>query len=254
MAALKRWWAKNATKLVGATLALGSAGFLWHTQSALLWETYHTISLPFQPNAYRANAIADSKVQSLEVELAEIKMQNENLKKQIAAPNDLPKDKIVAPIIGRSVDNWWQHLRLGKGSKDGVQVDSIVLSEGGLVGRVESVTAHTSQVLLATDPTSSIGVLVSRNRQMGYIQGNNDRSDRLILQFLDKNPGVKIGDTVVTSTVSQRFPGGLVVGKIVKLDLEKVPAPQAIVKLTAPINALEWVRVYEPHKPATDAK
>jgi rod shape-determining protein MreC len=254
MAALKRWWGKNATKLVGATLALGSAGFLWHTQSALLWETYHTISLPFQPNAYRANAIADSKVQSLEVELAEIKMQNENLKKQIAAPNDLPQDKIVAPIVGRSVDNWWQHLRLGKGSKDGVQVDSIVLSEGGLVGRVESVTAHTSQVLLATDPTSSIGVLVSRNRQMGYIQGNNDRSDRLILQFLDKNPGVKIGDTVVTSTVSQRFPGGLVVGKIVKLDLEKVPAPQAIVKLTAPINALEWVRVYAPHKAATDAK
>jgi rod shape-determining protein MreC len=254
MAALKRWWVKNATKLVGATLALGSAGLLWHTQSALLWETYHTISLPFQPNAYRANAIADSKVQSLEVELAEIKVQNENLRKQIAAPSDLPKDKIVAPIVGRAVDNWWQHLRLGKGSKDGVQVDSIVLSEGGLVGRVESVTAHTSQVLLATDPTSNIGVLVSRNRQMGYIQGNNDRSDRLILQFLDKNPGVKIGDVVVTSTISQRFPGGLVVGKIVKLDLEKVPAPQAIVKLTAPINALEWVRVYEPHKPALDAK
>ena len=89
---------------------------------------------------------------------------------------------------------------------------------------------------------------------MGYIQGNNDRSDRVILQFLDKNPEVKIGDMVVTSTVSQRFPGGLVVGKIVKLDLEKIPAPQAIVKLTAPINALEWVRVYSPYQQAADAK
>jgi rod shape-determining protein MreC len=252
MAVLKRWWAKNATKLLGAALALGGAGLLWKTQGESIWEIYHSISLPFQPNAARVNAIADSRVQSLTAELAEAKAQNEQLRKQIGAPSELPKDKIVAPVIGRAANNWWQQLRLGKGSQDGVKVDSIVLSDGGLVGRVSAVTAHTSQVLLATDPSSSIGVLVSRNRQMGYIQGSNDRSDRLTLQFLDKNPGVKIGDVVVTSTVSQRFPSGLVVGKIVKLDLDKIPAPQATVQLTAPINALEWVRIYEPHKPATD--
>jgi rod shape-determining protein MreC len=79
---------------------------------------------------------------------------------------------------------------------------------------------------------------------MGYIQGNNDRSDRLVMQFFDKTPDVKVNDTVVTSNVSQLYPGGLVVGKIVQVDLAKVPAPEAIVKLTAPINALEWLQIY----------
>jgi rod shape-determining protein MreC len=69
----------------------------------------------------------------------------------------------------------------------------------------------------------------------------------LVMQFFDKTPDVKIGDVVATSDVSQLFPGGLTVGKVVQIDLAKVPAPEAIVKLTAPINALEWVRIYPGH-------
>jgi rod shape-determining protein MreC len=254
MFALKRWWGKNAAKLVGATLALGGAGFLWHTQSTLLWETYQTISLPFQPHSSRATVLADSRVQNLEAELAETKAQNQKYKLLLESPGELPGAKIAAPVIGRSEDNWWQHLILGKGAKAGVQVNSIVLSDSGLVGRVTSVTPNTSQVLLATDSTSRIGVLISRTRQMGYIQGNSDRSDQVVFQFFDKTPDVKIGDVVATSTVSQRFPGGLAVGKVVSINLEKTPAPEAIVKLTAPINALEWVRVYSPHKQTTNTK
>jgi rod shape-determining protein MreC len=242
----KRWWGKNAGKLVSSALAISCGAILWHTQAASIWEIYRSVSLPFQPNAYSPSTVADSRADRLEQELAETKAQNEKLKQLLNSGSDVPRSQpiTVAKVIGRSADNWWQQIVIAKGSQDGVNVGSIALGEGGLVGRVSQVTPHTSQVLLSTDPSSRIGALISRSRHMGYIQGNNDRSDRLVMQFFDKTPDVKIGDVVATSDVSQLFPGGLAIGKIVQIDLAKVPAPEAIVKLTAPINALEWVRIY----------
>jgi rod shape-determining protein MreC len=247
----KRWWGKNAGKLIGSAIAITGGAILWHTQAATIWEIYRTISLPFQPNAYSPAVVADSRSEQLEQELAETKAQNAQMKQLLESSTSKTttvKPIALAKVIGRSADNWWQQIVIGKGTSDGVQIGSIALGDGGLVGRVSNVTAHTSQVLLATDPSSRIGALISRSRHMGYIQGNDDRSDRLVMQFFDKTPDVKIGDVVATSNVSQLFPGGLTVGKIVQIDLAKVPAPEAIVKLTAPINALEWVRIYPGQK------
>jgi rod shape-determining protein MreC len=245
----KRWWGKNAGKLVGSALAISGGAILWHTQAASIWEVYRAVSLPFQPNSYSPTVLSDSRTERLEQELSETKAQNAKMKQLLDSAQDVSQSKPItlAKVIGRSADNWWQQILIGKGSLDGVQVGSIALSEGGLVGRVSQVTPHTSQILLSTDPSSRIGALISRSRHMGYIQGNSDRSDRLVMQFFDKTPDVKVGDVVATSDVSQLFPGGLTVGKVVQIDLAKVPAPEAIVKLTAPINALEWVRIYPGH-------
>jgi rod shape-determining protein MreC len=246
MFSAKRWWDKNAGKFVGSAIAITGGAVLWHTQAASIWEIYRAISIPFQPNAYSANTLADSRTERLEQELAETKAQNTKMKALLESGNELAtlQPITVAKVIGRSADNWWQQITVNKGSQAGIQTGSIALSEGGLIGRVSQVTPNTSQILLATDPSSRIGALISRSRHMGYIQGNNDRSDQLVMQFFDKTPDVKVGDVVATSDVSQLFPGGLTIGKIVQVDLAKVPAPEAIIKLTAPVNALEWVKIY----------
>ena len=54
---------------------------------------------------------------------------------------------------------------------------------------------------------------------------------------------MKVGDVVVTSSYSQLFPKDIVIGRIVDLDLNKSPAPEVIVELTAPLDILEWVEV-----------
>jgi rod shape-determining protein MreC len=253
MFTLRRWWDKNAAKTVYTSLAIGGSWLLWQTQANALLEIYQTISRPFQPNPYKFETVVDARSQQLQNEIAELQAQNQKMKQLMRSPNELPGEKIEAPVIGRSPDNWWQKIILGRGQSEGIQAGWIVLGEGGLVGRVTQVTAHTSQVLLATDPSSKVGVITSRSRQMGYIQGNNDRSDKVVLQFFDKTPDVKVGDVVSTSAVSQLFPGGLTVGKVVAMNLTKAPAPEALVKLTAPINALEWVRLYPMKKGASTA-
>jgi rod shape-determining protein MreC len=250
----KRWWGRNVGKLVGSAVAITGGAILWQTQAASIWEIYRTISLPFQPNAYSSKVVSDSRTEQLEQELDEVKAQNAKMKKLLEPNNNGAQTKpiTVAKVIGRSADNWWQQVIIAKGSDDGVQVGAIALDEKSLVGRVSHVTPHTSKVLLATDPSSRIGALISRSRHMGYIQGNSNRSDRLVMQFFDKTPDVKVNDTVVTSDVSQLYPGGLVIGKIAQIDLAKVPAPEAIVKLTAPVNALEWLKIYP--RPQADAE
>ncbi|GBF83442.1 rod shape-determining protein [Aphanothece sacrum FPU3] len=57
-------------------------------------------------------------------------------------------------------------------------------------------------------------------------------------------PKVQPGDTITTSPVSRLFPDGLPIGRIESVNLEKGPAPEATLVLTAPINDLEWAVIH----------
>ena len=77
---------------------------------------------------------------------------------------------------------------------------------------------------------------------MGFMRGQG--SNRAVLQFFDKVPDVRKGDAVSTSPVSELFPPGLPLGRVESVNLDKSPAPEAIIELTAPVGYLEWVMVY----------
>jgi rod shape-determining protein MreC len=77
---------------------------------------------------------------------------------------------------------------------------------------------------------------------MGFLRGQG--SNRAVLQFFDKVPDVRRGDVVSTSPVSKLFPSGLPLGRVESVNLDKSPAPEAVIELTAPVSYLEWVVVY----------
>lgn len=245
MFTLRRWWDKNALKLAGFGTVIGGTYLLLQTQSALVFEAYNALSQPFT-QARQIDEIKTARVEQLQNELQELKNQNQQLKQLANYSATVPNQGILAPIVLRSADNWWQQVVIGRGSADGIALDYIVVGTGGVVGRVVSVSPHTSRVLLVSDPNSRIGVLVSQTRNMGILTGT--RNNRSVLQFFDKRPMVKKGDVVATSAVSQLFPTGLAVGRVMEINLNKSPAPEAIVEFTAPLAALEWVTVH-PHDP-----
>jgi rod shape-determining protein MreC len=240
----RHWWEKRALPILLCVVALGTAWTLRQTQAALIFEAYQLVTRPFQRSAsMQAERLNDAQNQELQAQLAELKSQNQQLKKLLSyeSANKL-NQAIVAPVIGRSADQWWQQVVLGRGAGEGIEVGDIVTAPGGLVGRVSSVTANTSRVLLISDRTSQLGVTVSRSRQMGFLRGLSE--SQAVMQFFDKVPDVKRGDAIVTSTYSQIYPPGLPVGKIESIDLNKSPAPEAIISFTAPMPHLEWVVVY----------
>ena len=246
MFTLRRWWDKNALKLAGFGTVIGGTYLVLQTQNALVFEAYNVLSETFQPKARQIDSLKTARVEQLQNELQELKNQNQQLKQLAGYSATVHSKGILAPIVLRSSDNWWQQVVIGRGSSDGIAINHIVVGIGGVVGRVVSVSPHTSRILLVSDPNHRMGVLISRTRNMGILQGT--RTNQAVLQFFDKRPLVKKGDVVSTSAVSQLFPTGLAVGRVIETNFNKSPAPEAIVEFTAPLGNLEWVTVH-PHNP-----
>lgn len=240
MFTLRRWYEKYGWQFILTILAIGGAWFLKETKGAMIMEFYQSI---YPPSSPPKQAVANAKTQELESRVIELEKQNQELKKLLGYIQSTKKSGILSPIIGRSADNWWEQVTIGKGSKQGIKSGSVVVGTGGLIGRVISVTPNTSRVLLITDPTSRVGTVVSRTRLFGYIRGQGN--NRVVMRFLEKvPPDVKKGDVITTSSLSQLFPPGIPIGKVESIDLNQSSAPQANIKILAPVESLEWVVVY----------
>ena len=87
--------------------------------------------------------------------------------------------------------------------------------------------------------------MIGRSRYMGIMRGRSN--NKAVMQFFEKTADVRKGDFVMTSSISQLFPPGLPVGQVESVDLSKNPAPEATIKLSAPMNNLEWVVVSPTH-------
>lgn len=240
MYVLHRWWDRHGIRIGLIGLALGGAWLIRQTQGSAILEVYRGLARPFagQPVVQQPETVRERE---LEQRLVELESQNRQLQELLGYVTKNPGEGVVAPVIGRSADHWWQQIVLGRGSSDGIQVGFIVSGNGGIVGRVTQVTANTSRVLLISDPTSQVGVTISRSRFMGYVRGQ--AANRVVMEFFDKVPDVRPGDVVSTSSYSQLFPSGLPVGIVESVNLNKSPAPEAVIALSAPISHLEWVVV-----------
>lgn len=239
---MRRWWDKNGIAIVLGGLTLSAAWLIRQTQGAALFEAYQLITRPFQANPTQEEHLTDARVRELQQRLAELESQNHKLKELLDYSQIQKQEGIFAPIVGRSADHWWQQVTLGRGSRDGIKVNAVVMAPGGLVGRVVNVTPNTSRVLLISDATSRVGAVISRSRSMGFMRGQG--SNRAVIQFFDKVPDVRRGDVVSTSPVSKLFPTGLPLGRVESVNFNKSGAPEAVIELTAPFNSLEWVMVY----------
>ncbi|MGB3532468.1 MAG: rod shape-determining protein MreC [Microcoleaceae cyanobacterium] len=243
------WWNRYGSQMLLLGLAVLAAFFVRQTQGAALFELYYWVTKPFETITERLGQspspqpFEQPKIQELEARVQELESQNQNLQKLLNYVKSKPNDKgVVAPIIARSPDHWWEQVLLGQGSNEGIQENDLVMGPGGLVGRVSHVTPNTSKVLLVSDPNSRIGVAVSRTREMGFLRGKNDGEG--VMEFFENIPTVKVGDIVVTSAFSQIVPAGWPIGKVISVEPNKAPAPEAVIEFFVPLGSVEWVVIY----------
>ena len=248
MFALRRWWDRYATRAGIATLVICLAWAMRQSQGAVIYEFYQLLTSPLHPGLTQAERLENAYILELQQRVIELENQNQGLRENINYAENQGKVTIAA-VIGRGADNWWQQITVNKGNADGVTKGDMVTGPGGLVGRVVGVSPSTSQILLITDPTSQMGVKVSRSRALGVVRGNVD--GRVVMQFFETTPDVKPGDVIVTSSYSRLFPQGVPVGRIESMDLKKSPAPEAVIQISSPLNILEWVTIH-PFEAKTD--
>ena len=172
---------------LGATvLLLALASLVRQGIGGALMEAYALLSRPFWPGPSQLQWLRQAEeVANLE-QLILLEKENQRLKELIGLPSVPPGTSLKAPVIARSPAVWWRQLTLGRGSHHGIRVGYAVVGPGGLIGRVTAVTTNTAQVTLITDPTSRIGVLVTRTNHHGLLSGLG--SGRPVLRFLTENP------------------------------------------------------------------
>jgi len=248
MYTLRRWWERYSLQTVLVALSLAGAWAIRAPQGPVLLDAYYWLSYPFQSSISDADIRLDASSQELQQRLQELEAQNRQLQGLLDYVDSVDQVSVSAPIIGRSADQWWQQVTLGRGASDGIVEGSVAVGLGGIVGRVIEVSSHTSRVLLVSDPSSQVGVAVSRSRAMGYLRGQSGK--QAVMVFFDKVPDVKPGDTIVTSRLSHLYPAGYPVGRVEAINLDSSPAPEAVVSIGAPIEVLEWVTVYIDQQPS----
>lgn len=140
------------------------------------------------------------------------------LERLLGLRQTLQFDTLAARIIGVETSAFFRvvRVRLDRGG-DEIRPGMAVLASAGVVGRVQRVFGPYCDVLLASDPKSSIDVVVARTGGRGVLKGiaGSDRY-RMRVEYLERKDEAAEGDVVVTSGVGT-FPRDVPVGRIVRV-------------------------------------
>lgn len=163
------------------------------------------------------------RVQSELNKLREVKAENQRLRNALRFEHQNPRAMIPCDVTSRNISGWWNTVRIGKGTLDGIQENRAVISPDGLVGKTIEVSKHTSEVLLVCDPACRVSARVKRANAFGLVRGagvNLKGYPVARMEFINKDAEVREGDEVVTSGLSGVggvFPKGVHIGYIEKV-------------------------------------
>jgi len=117
---------------------------------------------------------------------------------------------------------------LSAGRNDGVQVGDAVVTSGGLIGRVTEVWPTLSRASLLTDPNQAVACEVESTGVNGILRFVPAPRPRLVFSAVGLADTVRVGERIVTSDLSLRFPRGLPVGHVTRVTLDATGLMQEI--------------------------
>src|SRR5262245_45171581 len=194
------------------------------------------------------NADYRDQVEQLQSELVrmhELEIENRDLRNLLGLKERTgPSALIPVSVIARDDTPYVQAITIDRGASDGVRQDAVVVTNKGLVGRVERVNPTSSKVRLINDLNSSVGVrLQTEARTTGVLRGQS-QGNSMVIAFIRQDDPVEQGDTVLTSGQGEVFPEGLVVGKVARVERRDAdPFQAAVVEPAVEMDKLERLYV-----------
>ncbi|PLX97866.1 MAG: rod shape-determining protein MreC [Desulfuromonas sp.] len=171
----------------------------------------------------------------------EIVRENDRLRKLLAFVDDLDRAALPAQVIGEDASNWSRTIVINKGARAGLRVGAPVVSADGVVGRIIKIAPNSSRVLLITDASSAVAVLVQRTRTRGVVRG---LGDSLTLEYALRDGDIREGDLLVSSGMGGVFPKGLPLGLVTAVKTDQFSLFQQVTaQTTTDFSHLEEVMV-----------
>ena len=153
-----------------------------------------------------------------------------------------------AAVIGRDPSPFLHFVIINRGSNEGILRGMPVVTNQGLIGRVDAVIADAARVQLITDPASSVNVRLQNAETEASLIGSV--TGDLKLEMIPQDIDVQRGDLVLTSGLGGGYPPDLIIGQVVNVrSLEVDLFQQAAVQPVVDFNKLEIVLVIVNFKP-----
>ncbi len=195
-----------------------------HNQATSLFNNYLA-----NINASKDNKILLKKVSFLEEKIfvyREVARENERLKSLLQFEEGMAIKSILAQVVGWDTSSDFKSLRINRGAKDGLKLQSTVVTSEGVVGYVYRMTDHFSDVLTIMNPKNRIDGIVERIRSHGIVEGFSGQ--KCIMKYVNQADPLILNDVVFTSGLGNIYPKGLKIGSISKIKRENYETMQYV--------------------------
>ncbi len=163
---------------------------------------------------------------TLEAEVSRLQAQVVALEKQLAETETLaalvnfsrlnPESSYTAAsVIGRDPSPFLHYIIIDRGSADGIRRGMPVVTDQGLVGRVDAVISDAARVQLITDPASAVNIRLEQAARDGVLVGSV--AGDLFLDFIAQDVNLEAGDIVLTSGLGGSYPPDLIIGQVINV-------------------------------------
>jgi len=186
-----------------------------------------------QENEYLKERLAE--LEGINRELESLKMQNEELRQSLNLKDRFDDYEIMgANVIAKDPGNWFSVFTIDRGTKDGIVMDKKgmysgyypVITNQGLVGRVDSSNAFSSKVISIIDEDSTVSGLITKSRHMVIVRGDLELREKglCIVEYISPDADIGPGDTIETSGLGGIYPKGIIIGTV----KEVIKSPNSI--------------------------
>lgn len=142
----------------------------------------------------------------------ELEQENERLRTLMQLPLQTKYQAIYADRIAFGSNEFERTIRINKGSKEGVAVGMPVVNSQGIVGQIGEIFPSYSNVLLLTDKSNAVDVIIQRTRARGVLRGFTQH--QLSFEFLSVDEDLQVGDVVISSGLDGIYPEGIIIGSV----------------------------------------
>lgn len=172
------------------------------------------------------NATLKERIVILEEEnkrLSLFEKENEELTKLVEIRQIFQNyERIGANVIAKDSSNWYSMFTIDRGSNDNIEEDMFVIAEGGLVGRIYNVYPTSSEVLSLIDDRSAVYAESKETSDTGVIKGSIAYINNMELKmdYIDLHSEMSVGNEIITSSLSQKYPAGITIGYVKEIKTE----------------------------------
>ena len=207
-------WVRSALSVVVYPLRLAvSTLFVEVPRDAVAWLSTRRALVRESESLRHQLLVLGSRIERLQ----ELEGENRRLRELLESSARIEDRVLVASVLGVDIDPASSGLVLDKGTQHGIRPGQSVIDASGILGQVEHAGPISSTVVLITDSSHALPVMLSRNGLRSVAVGGGPTGE-LDLAYVPKDADIEVGDLLVSSGLGGRFPPGYPAATVVRVE------------------------------------